>query len=132
MQIRVLGLMLLAVCLSACGTRSDGSVSPVLGAAPTASAAAKPAPRSASQITVSENDITDRPYRALGDISVTVSKWTIFDADPTRAKVNEALQEKAAALGADAVILARYGTVGLGVFTWGKLDGNGRAVAFDK
>jgi len=76
-------------------------------------------------------DISDRRYRSLGDISVTVSKWTIFDADPTPAKVNEALQEQAAKLSADAVILVRYGTVGMGMFTWGKLDGNGCAIAFE-
>ena len=81
---------------------------------------------------MTQDDITDRPYRALDDLSVTVAKWTIFDADPTPAKVDQALRAKAAKLGADAVILVRYGTVGIGAFTWGKLEGKGRAVVFTK
>jgi hypothetical protein len=71
-----------------------------------------------------------RPLSSLGDISVTVAKWTIFDDDPTPQKVNDALREKAAQLGANAVVLVRYGTVGIGALTWGKLDGSGRAIAF--
>ena len=71
-------------------------------------------------------------FHSLGDISVTVAKNTIFDDDPTPALVDEALRKRAAELGADAVILVRYGTVGMGVFTWGKIDGNGRAIAFDQ
>ena len=36
----------------------------------------------------------------------------------------------AAAAGADAVVLARYGTLGIGALTYGQLEGKGRAVAF--
>lgn len=113
--------------LSACGTRSSESVSPVAGAQSTPVTAGSTKPES---IVITTGDITDRPYRSLGDISVTVSKWTIFDADPTPEKVNDALRAKAAELGANAVVLVRYGTVGIGALTWGKLDGSGRAVAF--
>jgi uncharacterized protein YbjQ (UPF0145 family) len=66
----------------------------------------------------------------VGDISVNVNKTTIFNEDPTREKVNEKLREDAAKLGADAVILVRYGTVGIGLMSWGSLDGKGRAVVF--
>ena len=78
------------------------------------------------------NDITDRKYVSLGDIEVTVKKWTIFDKDPTPALVDDALRAKAAQMGADAVILVRYGTVGIGFWSWGQLDGQGRAVVFQR
>jgi uncharacterized protein YbjQ (UPF0145 family) len=122
--------ILLCASLAGCGTRSSASVEAPVGAvAPSAVVKAHKAPK---DIAVFETDITNRKYHAVGDISVTVSKNTIFDSDPTREQVNEALQEKAAELGADAVILARYGTVGIGVWTWGKLEGNGRAIVFDQ
>jgi len=93
-----------------------------LGATP-APIADKAVAKSADQIIITEGDITDRPYQALGDIEVTVKKWTIFDSDPTRAKVAEALKARAAEMGADAVVLARYGTVGIGFASWGQMDG---------
>jgi hypothetical protein len=132
MRISRFGIGFLMMLLAACGTRSSGSIAPTtgIGAAPVPVArSAQPLP---AQIMVTNGDITERPYRSLGDVSATVAKWTIFDADPTREQVNQALQQKAAELGADAVILVRYGTVGIGVFTWGKLEGNGRAIAFNK
>ena len=84
----------------------------------------------ASEIIVTEEDITDRAYRVLGDINVTVNKTTIFNADPTREMVNLELREEAHKLNADAVILVRYGSVGIGLVSWGSLDGKGRAIAF--
>jgi uncharacterized protein YbjQ (UPF0145 family) len=117
----------LALLIAGCGTRSSSSVEPVTGATPaTAALSTKPT----SSVVVTENDITDRPYTALGDISVTVSKNTIFDKDPTKAMVADALRKKAAEMGADAVVLTRYGTVGIGFFSWGEMEGKGRAVVF--
>lgn len=118
------GLVLLT---AGCGTRTSTSVEPVTGATAVKEA---PTAKLASAIIVTEGDITDRSYVSLGDISVTVAKWTIFDKDPTKEQVTDALRKKAAAMGADAVIFARYGTVGLGVFSWGQIEGKGRAVAF--
>jgi hypothetical protein len=34
-------------------------------------------------------------------------------------------------MGADAVVLVRYGTVGIGLMSWGALDGEGRAIKFN-
>lgn len=85
-----------------------------------------------ASILVTKDDITDRPYRVIGDIEVTVNKTTLFHPDPTPALVDEELREEAAELGADAVILVRYGTVGVGLASWGSLDGKGRAVAFEE
>jgi hypothetical protein len=81
------------------------------------------------KISVTQMD-TEKPHISLGDIHVTVRKATIFDADPTHEDVDQALREEAYALGADAVILARYGTVGLSAFSWGAIEGNGRAIAY--
>lgn len=83
-----------------------------------------------ADIIITEKDITDRKYQTIGDIDVTVNKTTIFHADPTREIVDEKLREEAAKLQADAVILVRYGTVGIGLFSWGSLDGKGRAIKF--
>jgi hypothetical protein len=117
---------LIALGLAACGTRTESSITP----ASPGPGAATAAPKAADQVMLTEGDITDRPYRSLGDIDVTVKKWTIFDTDPTREQVAAALKEKAAAMGADAVVLVRYGTVGIGFTSWGQMDGQGRAVAF--
>lgn len=120
------GVMFLSLAaLSGCGSYASGSVTPAPGAAAAAAAARDPA-----TVQLTENDITDRRYQSLGDISVAVRKTTIFDADPTRARVDEALKREAARVGADAVVLVRYGTVGIDAFSWGRLDGNGRAVRF--
>lgn len=87
-------------------------------------------PKSAADIILTEKDITDRKYETLADLEVTVNKTTIFHADPTKELVAEKLKEEAAKLNADAVILVRYGTVGIGLFSWGSLDGKGRAIKF--
>ncbi|HET9577198.1 MAG TPA: hypothetical protein VFP44_05185 [Usitatibacter sp.] len=92
-------------------------------------AVARPA-KSANEIVLTEGDITNRAYTVIGDISVTVNKTTIFNADPTREMVNQELRKEAAAKGADAVVLVRYGTVGVGLMSWGSLEGKGRAVVF--
>ena len=125
-KLRKLSFIGLALLLQACGTYSSSSTTPAANA-PDQSALSHKSP---SQILVTEKDITNRKYTSLGDISVTVRKATLFDKDPTRDLVNEALQEKASEMGADAVILVRYGTVGIGVLSWGELDGDGRAVIF--
>ena len=120
--------------LSACATWSTSRVSPTreIGASlatksTTQSSRSKTSP---AQVIVTETDITDRPYTVLGDIAVTVNKTTLFNADPTKESVAQKLREEAALIGADAVVLVRYGTVGIGLMSWGSLDGKGRAVAF--
>jgi len=86
--------------------------------------------KSSADVLIAEGDITNRAYVVLGEIEVTINKTTIFHADPTKELVNARLQEEAAKLGADAVLLVRYGTVGVGLFSWGSLEGRGRAVVF--
>jgi len=89
-------------------------------------------PTQAKKILITEKDITDRPYTSLGDVTVTVNKTTIFHPDPTRKMVNERLREEGAKLGADAMILVRYGEGGITPMSWGSLQGKGRAVKFNK
>jgi hypothetical protein len=83
------------------------------------------------QIQIIEGDVADKPYKSLGEVSATVNKVSIFNADPTREMVDKRLKTEAAKLGADAVIQVRYGTVGISAFSWGSLDGKGRAIAYD-
>lgn len=92
-------------------------------------AAAAVAPTPVAQIVVMEAD-SPRKYTSLGDITVTVNKTTAFHPAPTRELVNQALKEKAAEMGADAVVLVRYGTVGVSLMSWGSLEGKGRAVKY--
>lgn len=104
---------------------------PAPAAAAPAATATPAEPTIVDGVLVSENDVTDKPYKVLGDIKVTVRKTTIFNADPTRAQVDEKLRKQAKKMGADAVLLVRYGTVGIGLTSWGVLDGQGRAVKFE-
>ena len=132
MRLRNYTVILLAALLTAaCQTWSTASVD--LKDGQTKEEAAETADKkSPADVIVTTNDITDRPYQVLGDIEATVNKTTIFHADPTRDAVNKKLQEEAAAIGADAVILVRYGTVGISLVSWGSLDGKGRAIVFKK
>mgnify|MGYP003643562767 CR=1 FL=1 len=129
-------LALVALCgtiLAGCNTWSSANVTDMeTASAPASAPAAAPAetPKSAADIILTEKDITDRKYETLADLEVTVNKTTIFHADPTKELVAEKLKEEAAKLNADAVILVRYGTVGIGLFSWGSLDGKGRAIKF--
>ena len=116
--------VLLPLGLAACATWSTTTVKPAKAETPEAAAPAS------AELPLTENDITDRPYKALGDIKVTVRKTTIFNKDPTRADVDAKLRKEATKLGADAVVLVRYGTVGIGMTSWGVLHGEGRAVKF--
>lgn len=126
--VRSVSLIFAALLLASCGTRTESSVKPTIDTAQ--AAAIKQSAKPVQNVIVTENDIADRPYVAIADVEVTVKKWTIFDADPTREMVADALRKKAAEMGADAVVLARYGTVGIGLFTWGAMDGQGRAIVF--
>ena len=74
--------------------------------------------------------MSDRNFTVAGDISVTVNKTFIFSKTPTRKMVNEKLREEALKIGADAVILVRYGSVGMTGWSYGSLNGKGRAVVF--
>jgi len=128
MRVKILGSILLCMSMTGCATWSTSSVDNS-AADITAGQGPKKQP---SQIQVTESDITDRKYRMLGDISVMVNKTTLFHPDPTREMVTEKLKEKASEMGADAVVLARYGKGGISLMSWGSLEGKGRAIKFDE
>jgi len=113
----------LAALVAGCATWSDSSVQRKEGVA-----AARPS--DPAKVAIMEGDASRR-YHSLGDITVTVNKTTVFNQDPTREQVNEALKAKAAELGADAVIHVRYGTGGVSMLSWGSLEGKGRAIKYD-
>lgn len=125
-KLRLLFVAVIALSLSACGTYSTSSATAAANAPDKSSTIHK----KPTQIMITDKDMLDRKYTSLGDISVTVRKTTLFNSDPTPEAVNQALRERAADMGADAVILVRYGTVGIGVMSWGEMDGNGRAIVF--
>jgi hypothetical protein len=119
-----------AVVLAGCASWSTANVDTRNADAPRDAAVANGARKSPSQVQLTDKDVNDRQYVSLGDISVTVNKTTVFNADPTPAMVDEKLREKAAEMGADAVILVRYGKGGVSLMSWGSLEGKGRAVRF--
>lgn len=123
---RLLMAVFLAAGLTACSEQwGNAEVTPATGSGSAALPASDPA-----AIQLTEDDITDRAYRVLADLEVTANKTTLFNRDPTREDIDRRLRDEAAKLGADAVILIRYGTVGVSLFSWGSLDGQGRAVKF--
>ena len=118
---------LLAASLTGCATWSTSSVDSKSADTAVSTQAKKTPP---SSVVITDKDIPDRKYQSLGDLTATVNKTTIFNADPTQEMVNEKLREKASELGADAVILVRYGNGGMSLMSWGSLEGKGRAVKF--
>ena len=118
---------LLAASLTGCATWSTSSVDSKSADTAVSTQAKKTPP---SSVVITDKDIPDRKYQSLGDITATANKTTIFNADPTQEMVNEKLREKASELGADAVILVRYGNGGMSLMSWGSLEGKGRAVKF--
>lgn len=123
--------LIIAASVSGCATWSTSSVDNknLLSEASTQEAVSKKEP---SQIYLTDQDVVDREYKSLGDITVRVNKTTIFHPNPTRDMVNEKLQKEASELGADAVILIRYGDGGISLMSWGSLEGKGRAIKYIK
>lgn len=80
-----------------------------------------------SKILITEDALPNRKYKQIGPIEVSVKKLTVFHKDPTKEQADEALSEKARAIGADAVIKVTY-TSGIGLTTWGYMDANGTGV----
>lgn len=84
----------------------------------------------AMAVPVISGDISDRPYRVVSNIETNVRKLTIFEKDPSQARVYRELWERARKLGADAVINAKYGETLYGGWTWGRRHASGQAIKF--
>lgn len=75
-------------------------------------------------------DITDRPYRVVGEVEAGVRKATVFSKSPSQEKIYRELWERASKLGADAVVNAKYGDAHITAFSWGKANATGTAIKF--
>lgn len=84
----------------------------------------------AMRVPVVAGDVTDRPYRVVGEVRTNVSKATLFSKDPSEQKVFEELWQRAARMGADAVVNAHYSEVVPGGWTSGRRKAYGQAVKF--
>ena len=80
-----------------------------------------------TMVIIAEDALPSRKYNAIGPVEVSVKKLTLFHKDPTKELANEALSEKARAIGADAVINVTYRS-GVGFTTWGYIDASGTGV----
>jgi uncharacterized protein YbjQ (UPF0145 family) len=111
----------------------------VLASAPAVASAQAAAPATATPavnpevgVPVFPYDITDRPYRVLGEVKAGVRKATVFSKSPSQEKIYRELWERGQKLGADAVIKATYGDAHVTAFSWGKTGATGVAVKFLK
>ena len=75
-------------------------------------------------------DITDRPYKVLGEVKAEVRKATVFSKAPSQDKIYRELWERGEKLGADAVIKAQYGDARVTALSWGSSAATGVAVKF--
>jgi len=87
-------------------------------------------PGPAGHVLVREDDYPERRYFPLGEVAVAVARPTVFHRNPTRGEVNQKLREAGAKLGADAVILVRYGTLDGELLRGGTFEGKGLAIKF--
>jgi uncharacterized protein YbjQ (UPF0145 family) len=76
------------------------------------------------------HDITDRPYKVLGEVKAEVRKATVFSKAPSQDKIYRELWERGEKLGADAVIKAQYGDARMTMMSWGSSAATGVAVKF--
>jgi uncharacterized protein YbjQ (UPF0145 family) len=118
------------VLIAGCTHRTSVSVDPVIGlsSAPASQYSRVKAPP--GEIVITEGALDGQKYISLGNITAAVSKATVFNQMPDRSMINVRLRQEASKMGADAVILVRYGQPGISLFSWGKLEGRGRAVRF--
>lgn len=115
-------LIFAAVALAAC--------SPALAEDKTASSSAPPLINEDVGVPVFPYDITDRPYRVLGEVKAGVRKATIFSKSPSQEKIYKELWERGRKLGADAVINAKYGDAHVTALSWGSASATGTAIKF--
>ena len=133
MDLRLLASgLLVAILASGCTHRTSVSVDP------TSKTEISPARQNfeekvaANDIVLTKDTLEGWKYSSLGSIFVSISKATAFNQMPNQAMIDARLRQEAFKLGADAVILVRYGQPGMSLFSWGKLEGRGRAIKFVK
>lgn len=82
------------------------------------------------KVPVVDGDVTDRPYRIIGEIEAGVRKATLFSKTPSPDKVYRELWERGRKMGADAVIGASYGEARVTALSWGSREATGKAIKF--
>jgi uncharacterized protein YbjQ (UPF0145 family) len=82
-------------------------------------------------VPVFPHDLTDRPYKVLGEVKAGVRKATIFSKEASQEKIYRELWERAEKLGADAVVNAKYGDSHVTALSWGQTNATGTAVKFE-
>ncbi|MEX0303621.1 MAG: hypothetical protein AB3N24_14480 [Leisingera sp.] len=81
------------------------------------------------QITLVRGDtINGGQFQVLSTVNTSVGKLTAFHPAPTVADAEQKLRIEAAKLGADAVINAKIGEVGICPLSWGCRQASGTAV----
>ena len=105
-------------------------ISPAAWAQSTAHAGASTTAASDVGVPVYPYDITERPYKVLGEVKAGVRKATVFSKSPSQEKIYRELWERGKKLGADAVINAKYGDSHVSALSWGKANATGTAIKF--
>lgn len=114
----LIGALLIAALTSGCASyRTSSNISSDAPAGLTAG----------TKVLIAEDSLPNRKYKEIGPIEISIKKLTVFHKDPTKEHANEALSEKARAIGADAVVNVTYKS-GVGFTTWGYIDANGTGV----
>ena len=72
----------------------------------------------------------DQPYDVLGDLEVTVRQQGAFGEMPTKDIATRALREQAGRIGAHALVLVDFGSLGMSWWSYNELRGHGRAIRF--
>lgn len=117
-RVSLLGALLVVTLTTGCASyRTSSNVS-------SDAAAGLPA---GAKVLIAEDALSNRKYKEIGLVEVSIKKLTVFHKDPTKELANEALSEKARAIGADAVINVQYKS-GVGFTTWGYIDASGTGV----
>ncbi len=91
--------------------------------------AASVAPVAPSQGKLSSGPATG-PHTVLGPVEVNVNKLTAFHPNPTPAMARTKLQEKAAAMRANAVVNVEITGPHVSLVSWGTVDAKGLAVRY--
>ncbi len=81
-------------------------------------------------VPVFPDDLAGRPHVVIGEVRAGVRKGSSLGPDADQAKIYRELWERAAKMGADAVINARYGDAHVSAFSWGKTNATGTAIRF--
>ena len=80
-------------------------------------------------VLVFDHDLDD-PYDVLADLQITLRQSSAFGEKPTRNEAVRILQDRAARIGAHALVLVDFGHQGMSWWSYNELQGHGRAIRF--